>query len=109
MFLFNTKNYTNHPRVALYDNRIGTIFDGVTGAYEQYFDLIKPDEFTNELQNHPIYNPEDLHPEVIELISTYEDLIGIQIELLGLKGVTKGQPKHLKTHLLGEQKHLMNK
>ena len=34
--------------VALYDNRIGTIFDGVTGAYEQYFDLIKPDEFTNE-------------------------------------------------------------
>ena len=46
-------------------------------------------------QNHPIYNPEDLHPEVIELISTYEDLIGIQIELLGLKGVTKGQPKHL--------------
>ena len=57
-------------------------------------------------QNHPIYNPEDLHPEVIELISTYEDLIGIQIELLGLKGVTKGQPKHLKTHLLGEQKAL---
>ena len=44
--------------------------------------------------------------EVIELISTYEDLIGIQIELLGLKGVTKGQPKHLKTHLLGEQKAL---
>ena len=57
-------------------------------------------------QNHPIYNPEDLHPEVIELISTYEDLIGIQIELLGLKGVTKCQPKHLKTHLLGEQKAL---
>ena len=57
-------------------------------------------------QNHPIYNPEDLHPEVIELISTYEDLIGIQSELLGLKGVTKGQPKHLKTHLLGEQKAL---
>ena len=34
--------------VALYDNRIGTIFDGVTGAYEQYFELIKPDGFTNE-------------------------------------------------------------
>ncbi len=34
--------------VALYDNRIGTIFDGVTGAYEAYFDLIKPDQFTSE-------------------------------------------------------------
>ena len=57
-------------------------------------------------QNHPVYNPEDLHPEVIELISTYEDLIGIQIELIGLKAVTKGQPIHLKTHLLSEQKAL---
>jgi len=35
--------------VALYDNRIGTIFDGVTGVYEEYFDLIKPTTFTNEL------------------------------------------------------------
>ena len=34
--------------VALYDNRIGTIFDGFTGVYEEYFDLIKPTTFTNE-------------------------------------------------------------
>ena len=58
-------------------------------------------------QNHPVYNPEDLHPEVIELITSYEDLIATQIALLGLKGVTKGQPKHLKTHLLSEQKELL--
>ena len=34
--------------IALYDNRIGTIFDGVTGVYEEYFELIKPTTFTNE-------------------------------------------------------------
>tara|TARA_B100001564_G_scaffold249509_1_gene211855 strand:+ start:244 stop:489 length:246 start_codon:yes stop_codon:yes gene_type:complete len=34
--------------VALYDNRIGTIFDGVTGAYEEYFNIIKPTTFTSE-------------------------------------------------------------
>ena len=34
--------------VALYDNRIGGVFDGVTGQYEEYFDLIKPSTFTNE-------------------------------------------------------------
>ena len=35
--------------VALYDNRLGTMFDGITGAYEQYFDLINPNNFTNEI------------------------------------------------------------
>ena len=34
--------------VALYDNRIGGVFDGVTGQYEEYFDLIKPSTFTNQ-------------------------------------------------------------
>ena len=38
--------------VALYDNRIGTIFDGVTGAYEEYFNIIKPTSFTNERKEH---------------------------------------------------------
>lgn len=35
--------------VALYDNRLGTMFDGITGAYEEYFDLINPKYFTNEI------------------------------------------------------------
>ena len=35
--------------VALYDNRIGTIFDGVTGAYEEYFKIINPNEFSKEV------------------------------------------------------------
>ena len=34
--------------VALYDNRIGGVFDGITGQYEEYFDLIKPSTFTNQ-------------------------------------------------------------
>ena len=60
-------------------------------------------------QNHPVYNPEDLHPEVVELISSYEELIGTQIELLGLKNnPPKGKPKHLRTHLLSEQNLLIN-
>ena len=32
--------------IALYDNRIGTIFDGVTGAYEAYFDLINLNHYS---------------------------------------------------------------
>ena len=35
--------------VALHDNRIGTIFDGVTGAYEEYFNIINPNKFSDEL------------------------------------------------------------
>lgn len=35
--------------IALYDNRIGTIFDGVTGAYEEYFNIINPNKFSDEL------------------------------------------------------------
>tara|TARA_R100000773_G_C4169017_1_gene83520 strand:+ start:337 stop:585 length:249 start_codon:yes stop_codon:yes gene_type:complete len=43
--------------IALYDNRIGTLFDGVTGAYEEYFELIKPDEFTTEVTSNVQQQP----------------------------------------------------
>ena len=35
--------------IALYDNRIATMFDGVTGAYEEYFNIINPNKFSDEL------------------------------------------------------------
>jgi len=57
--------------------------------------------------NNPVYNPSDLNPEVIKLISLYEDLVGTQNELFALKLVTKDQSKHLKIHLMNEQKTLI--
>ena len=35
--------------------------------------------------NHPPYDPTDVHPKVLELITKYDDLVATQISLISTK------------------------
>ena len=55
--------------------------------------------------NHPPYDPTDVHPKVLELITKYDDLVATQISLIS----TKGRPNlQLKEHLEREQSQLID-
>ena len=55
--------------------------------------------------NHLSYDPSDVHPKVLELITKYDDLVATQISLISTK---KNPNKQLKEHLERQQSQLID-
>ena len=57
----------------------------------------------------PPYNHSEVHPNIIELINVYDDLVATQISLISFKKtVNKHGNKQLKEHLEKEQSQLID-